>query len=153
MLGSRRLHANMELSTCNISGIDPMLLSIPYLGNQVSKQGAGTAYGVGFTLSDDNQFFSIMPSFQLNNTFVMNVDQCKTERDFACVSLYGGVYTPPDGVQVTSIPGSWNGTHGRDIGTSDSALEKLYNDKLVLEGHSIFGFPFYTFENEYDGCE
>lgn len=148
-----RLHASMEPSTCNIGGIEPMLLSIPYRGNQVSAQGIGTAYGIGFTLSDNNQFFSVMPGFQANNTYVVNVDQCDTERDFACVSESGGVYTPPDGVNVTSIPASWNGTRGRDIGTSDVDQEKLYNDKLILEGHTIFGFPFYTFENPYDGCK
>lgn len=139
----------MELSTCTWGGIEPLVL--PWADNPVSVQGSGATYGIALTLSDPNQFFSVKPALNANNTFVVNQDQCKVSTNYSCIALNGGVYTPPDNVLVNVDPTAWNGTPGGDVVVGDNYQEKLYNDRLRIQDKEIPGFPFYTYERESDG--
>ena len=140
----------LDVFTCNISGVEPMQL--PITDNQVSVAGTGATYGIAIALSEVKQFFSVKPALNANNTFIVNANYCKIPTNYSCIAENGGVYNPPANALVNVDPVAWNGTVGSDIVIGDDYQEKLYNDVLHLQNHEIFGFPFYTYERESDGC-
>jgi hypothetical protein len=141
----------MDLQTCLVSGIEPLVL--PITGNSVSVGGYGSAKGIGLTIGDPPNFFSMRPALNQNNTFVSNVNYCGSAQNLSCVAQQGGVYTPPPDVNRTNTMAAWNGTHGRDVTDGEGSTRVFFNDRMDIGGHTIPGLPFFSVVNEDTDCE
>ncbi|KAK5077661.1 hypothetical protein LTR70_009541 [Exophiala xenobiotica] len=136
----------MELSTCVLSGVEPLLF--PITNNPVSIEGSATRKGIALSIA--NQLFSVDPFANQNNTFLANVDTCGSKSNSSCVAFYGGLYDPPDSVVITGDPAAWNGTPG-EVGPGDGYRDLLFNDLLRIGPFEIPGFPFGTYESDSGG--
>ena len=96
-----------------------------------------------------------MPYIGRNNTFLTHVDTCGSKSNASCIAYYGGVYAPPEGVQVTVEPSSWNGTAiaGLQQGDADGYNDMYFNDMMRIAGYDIPGLPLYTYTESDTGGE
>jgi len=142
----------LQLSTCIVGGIEPVQL--PITNNPVSVSSAASQRGIAFSIGADSQLFSVMPYINDNNTLLTHVNACGSKDNTSCVALYGGVYTPPEGVQVTAEPANWNGTASRHQQGDADGYDDLYlNDVMKIAGFDIPGLPIYTYTESATGSE
>lgn len=136
----------MELSTC--LGNNATSLQLPIQNNPVAISGYGSAVGVSIQIGNPPQFFSSKPAFTENNIWVTDADFCEPT-NYTCIAYYGGVYTPPEDVRMTSTMDDWNGTYSE----SSHLRMFFFNDDIEIGGRKIPGMPFYTYYYEAGGCK
>ena len=143
----------LQLSTCLIGGIEPVLL--PISNNRVSINATALARGVAFSIGADSQLFSVKPVIGDNNTFLTLVDTCGSKGNASCIAEYGGVYAPPEGVYATVDPANWNGTPITWLqqGDADGYDDFYFNDIMTIAGNNIPGLPIYTYTDSATGGE
>lgn len=129
----------MDSSECTNSGLTPMLL--PIRGNVVSDNGLAKARGIGITIGEPPQPFSLSPTVQQNNTFITNAVQCQSQKNYACVAEHGGIFNAA-GARFTNNEGSWNGTPGETI---SGITVSFYNELFDINGQRVYGVPFFTY--------
>lgn len=144
----------MEVNTCAVGGINPVLL--PYTNSPVSIGGYGTTKGIALTIGEPNQFFSVKPGANQNNTFVVNTNYCQPPAsNWSCIAENGGVYDPAlsPNTNTTNNAASWNGTQMTEEELGSDFRNIYFNDRFVVGGHEIPGVPFFTYENEDWECK
>ncbi|KAK5094872.1 hypothetical protein LTR70_003814 [Exophiala xenobiotica] len=140
----------LQLSTCIVGGIE--LVQLPITKNRVSVSSAASKRGIAFSIGADSQLFSVMPYINENNTFLTHVNACGSKDNASCVASYGGVYTPPEGVQATAEPANWNGTASwHQQGDADGYDDLYLNDVMKMAGFDIPGLPIYTYTESATG--
>lgn len=138
----------MDTSVCVTGGIVP--LQLPIANNPVSINGIGNTKGIGLTIGTPNQFFSMRPGVNQNNTFVVNEAYCGTAQNYSCVAENGGVYNPPADVNRTNVYAAWNGTQGE---STKGFTNVFFNDKFQIGGKDVWGVPFYSYTKDSTGCK
>jgi hypothetical protein len=143
----------LNLSTCIVGGIDPVQLALT--NNRISLSSAASSWGITFSIGADNQLFSVLPVINDNNTCVSLADTCGSKSNASCVAYDGGVYDPPDGVQVTAELTNWNGTFATWL-QQDGANgydDLFFNDIMRIGGYDLLGLPIYSSTEKSTGGE
>lgn len=144
----------MNVGICLAFGVAPLLL--PITNNPVSISGSASTRGIAATIGSNNQFFSLLPTFNANNTNIVLADTCDNPlTNYSCIAEHGGIYTPTDAALKTNNLASWNGTPGSDVEADSSANQRIlfFNDEMQIAGNDLLGLPFYSDESLSDGCK
>ncbi len=135
----------MQNSTCLLSGVGPLELLIR--NSQVIAADPDSAVR-GIAAVIGQQFFSMIPDINRNDTLVSSVKHCDST-SLGCIAESGGVYTykPEEGAMTYNGPAQWNGTNGEDIDGTSTSSYALFNDVATLGNATIYGLPFATVDN------